>query len=75
MAEEKIEKTNKEYLTFNETIEMLGLSRSKIYTLMTKDKSFPVPFNLSMSDSKMGRKNYRFNKEELREWLQTKRAK
>jgi predicted DNA-binding transcriptional regulator AlpA len=75
MAEEKIEKTNKEYLTLNETIDMLGLSRTTVHTLMTKDKTFPVPFNLSMSDSKMGRKNYRFNKEELREWLQAKRAK
>ena len=74
MAEDKVKETPKEFLTLYAAVEMLGLSRKTIYNLMKTDETFPAPFALNVKGGVRGRKNYRFEREELVKWVKNRRV-
>ena len=75
--EEKVipEKEQNEFITLLEATQILGVTRKTIYNLMQEDESFPKPFSLAITVSARGRRNYRFDRGELVEWVKTRRVK
>ena len=45
-----------------------------IYNLMKTDETFPAPFALNVKGGVRGRKNYRFEREELVKWVKNRRV-
>ncbi|MCK3655962.1 hypothetical protein A4G19_14445 [Pasteurellaceae bacterium Macca] len=46
---------------------MIGIKRTKLYTMMQEDKTFPQPIRLS-------RNHIRWNLSEIRQWMMGKEA-
>jgi len=74
MAENEVASKENQFMTLIEVTKLLGVHRNTVYNLMQSDETFPKPYALSALIAKRGRKNYRFDRGELLEWVKTKRV-
>ena len=74
MAENEVANKENQFMTLIEVTQLLGVHRNTVYNLMNTDETFPKPYALSALMGKRGRKNYRFDRGELLEWVKTKRV-